>query len=170
MVLRSSSIWRCCMPYPVASWHLGGSTAVGCGCAVCLTRPLRFCLTPEPLECSTNRCWRNLPNQGSTRCPSIVCAGCVDLRCRCVSIRCASRLPCGSVTVLSPRMERCRCLAVPAPAAVAADSAAPEMDRLMMLRYQNIRFEINTCSYSGLRGFASLIWLNLYTARSIWIG
>lgn len=37
---------------------------------------------------------------------------------------------------------------------------------LMMLRYQNIRLEIRTCSYRGRLGFANLIWLSRYTARS----
>ena len=37
---------------------------------------------------------------------------------------------------------------------------------LMMLRYQNIKLEMRTCSYNGRLGFANLIWLSRYTARS----
>ena len=41
---------------------------------------------------------------------------------------------------------------------------------LITPRYQNMRLLIRTCSYSGLRGLASLMWLSLYIARSTWIG
>lgn len=42
--------------------------------------------------------------------------------------------------------------------------------RPMTPRYQNMRFEMSTCSISGRRAFASLMCDRRYTARSTWIG